>query len=900
MKAFLTLTGVGLAALILGATPAAADCTTQASAGYAQLKLVGAGCITTNGTTQTTPAGTVVLVDGLEFHPSPGVSLALDSAKGTLSSGGGQVTIDVGVASLHQTQLSLQPHAINWRVQANPGEATIGEGSFQGAGAAHLLSLPVLSGIEIKLANGKSDTNFTVQVPLGIPQFNGVRATTTVISDNAAGALFDGLDASIKLFNVPGAGDKLQAPFTSLNGHLTFRLSTKTWNVSLSFSVPGVGSVAGKTQIDDGKVSEIAVSGTYDNPGIALGDSGAFLQSISARFAHYPHYSRPKIGVTQAAPIPASCAGGGAGRIECDLARAEAVGRDTQCKNYNDYYDQWIALNKPFPDYCGKVGEISFDPPVEVDGSVGIAAGPVLAGTAALIATGTLRYVDSYFDGSNKVPWAFDVEGSLALGGLPFDKKTLDPQPSESKFSKFHPINHSGLKAWASVYGDGKVQAGGGFDYKLPRSTDNWLLSITGSAAVSLLPKGAAIGRPADGATPEQYASVVQGDVKNWTIAGTITGQICAQIPTVVKGCATGAAGISNNGVAGCASFDLPGSTVLQSIAVNGAKAINAVARFGRDAGEKLKAVFNVLEQKAKEAGNGAKQFFDKVGTGVVNIVNTVGNGLTSAGETIASWFHFAHDPSATGAANEVVNENIHIPNVNFAIGAVYRWSDQSTLPITSCSHDQLLLALSSRDLARAAAAGVGSAQVTTHGERPAPRIFVLKGVRAAPDVLVMGPDDRAIRTFGPGFAEPGWIVYKDPAIRTTYVDVVDAPPGHWDFVAAPGTSRIASIQTASGESIPTVKAGITHVRNRRFVIGYRIQGEPRGDKVRLAETDGSGAVRTFATLRRRKGTVTYAPAPTLPSSRRVVLALVTRGSVNVSSQPVTGVNLSALAKRRR
>ena len=728
MKAFLTLTGVGLAALILWATPAAADCTTQASAGYAQLKLVGAGCITASGTTQITPAGVVVLVDGLEVHPSAGVSLRLDSATGRLSSGGGQVTIDVGVASLHQTQLGLQPHAIDWRVRANPGEQTIDEGSFQGAGAARLLSLPVLSGIEIKLASGTSDTNFTVQVPLGIPQFNGVRATTTVTSDNAAGAQFNGLDAQIKLFNVPGAGDKLQAPFTSLNGHLRFTLSTKTWDVSLSFSVPGVGSIAGSTKIDDGKLSELAVSGTYDNPGIALGDSGAFLQSVSARFAHYPHYSQPKIGVIETVPVPAVCATASAPTGLCDSVRAQAAARVAVCKDINDYYDQWIALKKAFPGYCGKVGEISFDPPVEVDGSVGIAAGPVLAGTAALIATGTLRYVDSYFDGTNTVPWAFDVEGSLELGGLPFDKKTLDPPPPESKFSKFHPINHSGLKAWLSLYGDGKVQAGGGFDYKLPRSTDNWLLSITGSAAVSLLPKGAAIGRPPPGATPQQYASVVQGHVKNWTIAGTITGQICAQIPTVVKGCATGAAGISNNGVAGCASFELPGSTVLQSIAQNGAMAINAVARFGRDAGEKLKGVFAVLKQKAQEAESNTKRFFDKVGAGVVNIVNKVGDGFKSLGNTISGWFHFAPDPSASSAANEVVNENVRIPNVNFAIGAAYRWSDHSTVPITSCSHDQLLLALSARDLARAAAAGLGSAQVTTHGR-----------TARAPDVRAQG-----------------------------------------------------------------------------------------------------------------------------------------------------------------
>ena len=312
--------------------------------------------------------------------------------------------------SLRQAQLGLAPQAIDWRVRANPGEETIDEGSFQGAGAARLLSLPVLSKIEIKLGSGQADTNFTVQVPLGIPQFNGVRATTTVLSDNAAGARFDGLDAEIKLFNVPGASDKLQAPFTSLKGRLQFRLSTKTWNVSLSFSIPGVGAIAGTTQIDDGKVSEIAVSGTYDNPGIALGDSGAFLQSVSARFAHYPHYSRPKIGVIKSVPLPLSCAASSAAP-ECNVARAQALVRDAICKDINDYYDQWIALNKAFPDYCGKVGEISFDPPIEVDGSVGIAAGPVLGGTAALIATGTLRYVDSYFDGTNKVPWAFDVEG---------------------------------------------------------------------------------------------------------------------------------------------------------------------------------------------------------------------------------------------------------------------------------------------------------------------------------------------------------------------------------------------------------------------------------------------------------------------------------------------------------
>src|SRR5947209_421334 len=125
-----TLLSVVLGVLVVTAGPVVADCTTQATAGFARLQLVGAGCITTNGAHQTTPSGVVVLVNGLEFHPATGVSLTLDSAAGTLSSGGGNVTIDVGLTSQGKTQVALAPHPISWRVKANPGETQIDEGSF--------------------------------------------------------------------------------------------------------------------------------------------------------------------------------------------------------------------------------------------------------------------------------------------------------------------------------------------------------------------------------------------------------------------------------------------------------------------------------------------------------------------------------------------------------------------------------------------------------------------------------------------------------------------------------------------------------------------------------------------------------------------------------------------------
>jgi hypothetical protein len=87
---------------------------------------------------------------------------------------------------------------------------------------------------------------------------------------------------------------------------------------------------------------------------------------------------------------------------------------------------------------------------------------------------------------------------------------------------------------------------------------------------------------------------------------------------------------------------------------------------------------------------------------------------VSSAASTIASWF--ARDlparelaplmaaPTAHVASGGVVNENITIPDVNYSIGALYRWSDHSTSVLTTCSHDALVSALSAKHRAGIAA----------------------------------------------------------------------------------------------------------------------------------------------------------------------------------------------------
>jgi hypothetical protein len=882
-----------------GTIPAqSGTCNILGTLGFARLQTLQGGCVTTNGTQQTTDPGVPVIVNGLELDPASGVSMTLDSATGMLTSNG-DVGLKLGSRAQHQT--AFKPKPINWRVIPNPGEASIDEGSpgrFEVTVGGLLLDLPALSLDSIKLTDGQSNVSFTVGLPLpALAKFAGgvIKATATMLSDNAGGARFDGLDAEIGASEKPElTGIKVAAPFKAFFGHLKFILSTDTWIVSLIFSVPGAGGISASTQVISGVPTEVHFDASYRTPGLAIGDTGAFLQRIAGGFTHYPHVHRPKIGFLYATHIP-----------QIDAART------SECANYNTYYDQYIALNQPFPSYCGQVGVVDFDPPLEVDGQVDVSAGPVIGTKSAMIVSGGFRYVDSYFDGSNNVPWLFNVQGSVTMVGLPFNRtpaQVYGTTPATSRTS-YVPVNNAGKQAWATIHGDGLIEAGGGFNYTFPQLTSSWFLKVDGEIAVSLIPNGAAIGSPPAGATAEQYAGVVQSRANGWGVVGTITGSICAQIPTVASACATGAAGISNHGVAGCASFSVPGTQVLQTIARAGAAAINAVAEFGQNSAVAVAQAAVDLGNKASQAAQTTGQAIQSTTTTVVNgaaqLGSTIGSGTQSAVHSAFGWAGLSADkPRAIAAAlpvahaASVVDANITIPDVNFAIGAVYNWATRSTSRLSTCSHDALLGALASRDRARiSAAGGVQGIQVRVGPSGAAPRLFVIQGATAAPDVIVMGPDRRAIRTKGPGFVEPGWIVYKDPAQRLTYVDAVAAPRGKWDFVAVPGSSKLVNVKTSAGVPIPSVRAVIKSAAKGRFAIAYITSGIPRGDVVTLVETDGSGRTATIAKLRRTKGSVRWVPSLTLAGSKRVVLAVIKRGTTEVSVQPLDGLDLGKVAK---
>jgi hypothetical protein len=882
------------------------NCNILASLGFAKLQVIGNGCVS-QGAQQTTDPGVPVIVNGLELDPATGVSLTLDSSTGMLTSNGGNVTLKLGSRSQHQTTFTPKP--INWRVVANPGETSISEGSagdFQVSIGGIVLGIPALSLDKIQLIQDKSNMNFTLGVPLPLGTFFGtIKATTTILSDNAGGAHFDGLDAEIGASQKPEiTGITVTAPFKAFFGHLKFTLSTNTWIVSLTFSVPGAGGIAGNTTITDGVPTDIHFSASYRTPGLAIGDTGAFFQEIDGGFTHYPHFSQPKIGVKTYSGDPNTDAS-----------------RTADCANINHYYAQFLSLNQALPSYCGQVGLISFDPPLEVDGNVQVSAGPVIASKSALVIDGGFRYVDSYNDGTNNVPWAFNVNGNVTMLGLPFNRTTQQVYGGSKGQNKtnFAPINNAGTHAWATIHGDGLVEAGGGFDYTLPQNTPHWLFKITGDLGVSLIPKGAAIGAPPAGATPEQYASVVQSHANSWTIIGSIIGQLCAQIPDVATGCATGGAAISNHGVAGCASFSLPGSQVLQAIANAGAYAINQIAAFGGKAGAEIAKAASELGTQADNAAKVTAQYFQDIasstaagaqqvgtstGTAIVNGLNTALNYLGLARDVPARDVSPAR-PARTAAAGpianmaDVVNQNITIPDVNFAVGAVYYWVTHETDQLTTCSHDALLSALSASDRASVSAAGgVTGLQVRVGYSGAAPRLFVITGTTAAPDVIVMGPDHRAIRTKGPGFIKPGWIVYKDPRHKKTYVDAVAAPAGKWDFVAVPGSSKIASVQTAAGVPIATVRAGIKSAKRRhRYVIAYRVFGRGAGETVTLEEAAGTGTVVKIATLRGSRGTVTWTPSTRIGSFKRLLIAVVKRGNLQLSEQPVLAIDLKKVAR---
>jgi hypothetical protein len=877
-------------------------CATTATLGYASLELLGPGCITTAGPAQTTPMGVDVMVNGIEIDPGSSGELTLDSATGQLISTG-PVTLKLGCSSCGQPQVAFSPQAIEWRVVPNPGETQIGvggPGTFQLPSGSTLLQLPALSENSIDLmSGGQSTMSFEVGVPLpSLGSLGVVTASTQVLSSNTGGAQFNGLSAMIAVTNLFKVGKGTQAaPLFAFYGALSFTLSTDTWAVSLDFLMPPVGSVQGSAKVIDGVPTAISLGGSYTDPGLAIGDTGVFLQSLSGGFEDYPMVQEPEIGLTSST-----------GNAATDAANTST------CASINSNYANFLASNQALPSYCGQTGTITFAPPLEVDGAMTLSVGPVIDTRSALTVNGQFRLDNSYFNGFQNVPWEVDVQGSVSMVSLPFNQAPADAYPNTSPGSggKFAPINNAGTEGWVTLNGDGVVEAGGGMDYKFPQNTNNWLLDLNGEVAVSLVPNGATIPL-GSGQSPEQYAAAVQSQANSWAVVGSVTGNVCVQIPDVASGCAIGAGAISNVGIGGCASFSLPGTADLETVANGVDSALNAVAAVGEAIGNAAPGVVSTLGSDATTAADDTGSFLSNAAsttssaadtfTGAVggafskvfapNLPSADHPGLAHAADERAA----AADPVAHAADSGPLPTNVVVPQVNYAIGAVYNWANGSTTPLTTCSNQALVSALSAQVEARIAdARGVPSLRVRVGRSGAAPRLFVITGATAAPDVIVVGPDRRAIRTKGPGFVEPGWIVEKDKQLKTTYVWAVDAPAGKWDFLAVPHSSRILRVRTAAGIPITVVTASVRGERKHAYAVRYRVADRTAGETITIEETDGTGATIPVATVRGSRGTIDWTPSAKLFRPVRVLLAVIKRGASLVSAEPLLGFNLKTHA----
>ena len=110
-----------------------------------------------------------------------------------------------------------------------------------------------------------------------------------------------------------------------------------------------------------------------------------------------------------------------------------------------------------------------------------VSAGPVIASKSALIISGGFRYVDSYFDGSNNVPWVFNVQGGVTMLGLPFNRTTAAGVPERAPASASQALCRSTTPASrrgprSTVMGWSRRAAASTTAF--PQNTDNWFLKV--------------------------------------------------------------------------------------------------------------------------------------------------------------------------------------------------------------------------------------------------------------------------------------------------------------------------------------------------------------------------------------------------------------------------------------
>jgi hypothetical protein len=152
--------------------------------------------------------------------------------------------------------------------------------------------------------------------------------------------------------------------------------------------------------------------------------------------------------------------------------------------------------------------------------------------------------------------------------------------------------------------------------------------------------------------------------------------------------------------------------------------------------------------------------------------------------------------------------------------------------------------------------------------------VLSARGDGAPPKVVVAGPGGTRIETpAGPeGVRDGGNLLVQDPRTNTTHVVLRDPAPGRWTVAGA-----VTRIDVAEGLPPVRVKARVRGKGARR-TLTWNAGPLPFGQRLTFVERGGQSA-NVLRTTARRRGRLTFTPAPGAGRARRIEV-VVTRGGM--------------------
>ncbi|MBV9001163.1 MAG: hypothetical protein JO304_19040, partial [Solirubrobacterales bacterium] len=217
--------------------------------------------------------------------------------------------------------------------------------------------------------------------------------------------------------------------------------------------------------------------------------------------------------------------------------------------------------------------------------------------------------------------------------------------------------------------------------------------------------------------------------------------------------------------------------------------------------------------------------------------------------------------------------------------GFTYHWGD--SLPsifggaFVSC-HDELgpvtVVVRPARDIGRAMAArAAGPVGFDLPGGVPSTVVWV-RSSSGPPLVTITGPHGQQLgnRTPGKGAVEAGLVVWPEPKLGETLIEIRRPGAGRWTITPLPGSPAITSVSYAN--SLPPAKIGAT-VRGRGSALTLRYRLRPRaGQTVTFAER-AAGVFHVLGRATADRGSLRFTPAFG-PGGRRQIIAMVALGGV--------------------